>query len=94
MTPDPNPWQRFAAAVRQLEADTTPSKNTALPAGAIPWLQELPGQVQVLWLRMVWRRWALVAILASLAVLGGFFLASQPVATPARVPRIPVPSPP
>lgn len=81
-------WKRFAAAVRQLEAEPA---EPASSATSIPWLSDLPGQVHDLWLRLIWKRWSIAGIAIALAVLGGFFLASRPEAPGTPVPRIPIP---
>ena len=94
MSLDTHSWQRFAKAVRQLDAGTAEAANSVQPNASIPWLPALPGQVHALWLRLIWKRWVLVAISISLAVLAGFFLASRPAAPAARVPRISVPAAP
>ncbi|WP_035611372.1 hypothetical protein [Haloferula sp. BvORR071] len=83
-------WKRFATAVRQLDADTANTGDQAAPP--IPWLPHLSEQVHAFLIRLIWKRWALVGILISLAVLGGFFLASHPAAPAAPLPAIPVPS--
>ncbi len=81
-------WKRFARAVRQLEAEPGESD---LSAGSIPWLSDLPGQVHDLWVRVIWKRWSIVAIALSLGVFGAFFYASQPEAPASPAPRIPIP---
>jgi hypothetical protein len=83
-------WKRFAAAVRQLDAETAQTGDPA-QAASIPWLADLPAQVEALWMRLIWKRWAVAATCVSLAVLGACFLASAPESLSAPVPRISIP---
>jgi hypothetical protein len=98
MNPEMHPWKKMAAAARRTgegEAEAPPA-SAAAPA-EIPWLPELPGKIHSMFLRLIWRRWSIIAILISAAVLAAlWFDARGTFAAPddTALPRIPIPSAP
>ena len=96
MNPESHPWKKMAAVARrsvQTDAGPVPSADRA----AISWLPDLPEKVHSMFLRVIWKRWSIAAILLSAGLLGACLFASRgifPEANDANLPRIPIPSAP
>ncbi|QJE94257.1 hypothetical protein [Luteolibacter luteus] len=103
MNPDTHPWKKMAAAARRSgeghapSASASASPSAPAPTAEIAWLPELPEKIHAMFLRLIWRRWSIAAILISAAVMAaawfharGAFSADHD----AVLPRIPIPAAP
>ena len=91
MNSGPKSWQRFAEASRP-HGQEAPGETA--PDEPIPWLSGFPEQVHSVFVQLAWKRWAALAILASLVVLTVLLLKQTPGGTAESAPsspRIPVP---
>jgi hypothetical protein len=96
MNPEPYPWKKMAAAARR-SGEGKPECSTAAAPSEISWLPQLAGKVHARFLRLIWRRWAIAAILISAALLAAAWIDARgifPAGTDTALPRIPIPSAP
>lgn len=92
MNSGPKSWQRFAEASRA-RSQEAPGES-AQRAEPIPWLSGFPEQVHAVFVQLAWKRWAAVAIIASVVLLAVMLLKQSPGGTADSAPpspRIPVP---
>lgn len=96
MNPEMHPWKKMATAARRTGEAEAPPASPAAPA-EIPWLPDLPGKVHAMFLRLIWRRWSIIAILISAAVLAALWIDARGIFSApddTNLPRIPIPSAP
>jgi len=99
MKPDTPPsWQKLAAAGRKelRRAAATPAAESEADRDPIAWLPELATQVHAGFLRQIWRRWAVAALLLSAGILAYLLLADRLtlLGNHQPSPRIPIPEAP
>jgi hypothetical protein len=96
MKPTPPSWQKLAAAGRKELRRAAPAAESEADHDPIAWLPELATQVHAGFLRQIWRRWAVAALLLSAGILAYLLLADRLtlLGNHQPSPRIPIPEAP